>query len=131
MIPWRITAAASRVLTSSGTAIEPVRVGERELGVRALQVEGDDAITDVEVRHAGADRRDRAGPFLAGREGEWLLVDPLAVVDLDEVHPGGLDADERLAGTRTRIIDVLDPEHFRTAGLPDAYRSHRCSIAES
>jgi hypothetical protein len=110
---------------------EPVRRGNGELGIRALEVVRDHPVTDTHIRDAGTDGGHRAGSLLARRERESRLVDPRAVVDLDEVDSDRLDLYEDLARPGDGIVDRLDAKHLGTTGLADANRSHDCSIAES
>ncbi|MGZ5426081.1 MAG: PA3496 family putative envelope integrity protein [Thermoanaerobaculia bacterium] len=45
-------------------------------------------------------------------------------MDFDEVDTDRLDADERLAGFRRRVDDLLEAKRLRTAGSVDADGLH-------
>src|SRR6476469_7503775 len=72
--------------------------------------------------HTRPDRLDDACAFDAGRERQVLLIEAGAVVDVDEVQPGGLLAEANLAGTGLSNLDVFPLEDFWSSDLVDSDR---------
>jgi hypothetical protein len=49
---------------------------------------------------------------------------PPALVQVEAIDAGGLDAHQHLALARLGLRHLLDPEHLRPAGLVDHDRAH-------
>src|SRR5206468_12108441 len=82
-------------------------------------------VAGPEILDLSAHGLDRPGALLADGEGEGGdLVEAGPVVDVDEVDPRRLDADDRLAGAGSRIGNLFIPEHLGAAGLVDANGFH-------
>jgi hypothetical protein len=76
-------------------------------GVGAEIVIIGDAVAGMKIGHAGPDRHHLAGGFIAGDERQSRrLVEPGAVVDVDEVEADGMLADTDLAGSGGRHLDA-------------------------
>src|SRR5690606_16727793 len=86
-------------------------------------------VPGLEAGDALAHRLDDAGDFTAGRERQLgnelvLLLDDQGV---REIHPGGLDVDQDLAGARHGICDFLDHERLGRAPCLATYGFHAVS----
>src|SRR6185437_6018061 len=83
------------------------------------------AVADREAARAGAERADRSRRLGAERERTRDLIQPFALIDVDEVDARGLDVDQELARFRPRVGDVVDSKHFRPTRLMRPNRFHR------
>ena len=124
-MPWSMAAAPVRESTPAG------RVTSRSAGT-TLWVAYDPGTpvhaTRSPTRTAvtpGPTRLDDTRPLEPERKRELALVEPGALVDVDEVHPGRLEADEGLALAGLGRGQVVEPHGLRTAVLVDADRSHQ------
>ena len=91
-------------------------------GVAAeIEIVGD-AVAGVKIGHAGPDRQDLAGGFIAGDERQpRRLVETGAIVHVDEVQADGMLADANLAGSRRGHIHGFIYQGFRTPYLVHAH----------
>src|SRR5690606_30206114 len=85
---------------------------------RAIAVR--DAVADLDVRDAVADRRHDAGALEPDLAGHRLRVQAVAEIDVDVVQPDRVVAHLRLARTRRTDVDVDVLHDLWAAGLRDA-----------
>ncbi len=71
-----------------------------------------------------ADLQHLAGSLGAGREREVHRVAAGALLHVDHVHPGRVEADQHLPCGRVVILHLLDDEHLRPSVFPYADRFH-------
>jgi len=83
-----------------------------------------DAIADLEVGDAGADRDDLAGPFIAGdkRHADRRRIHAHAEIGIDVIDAARMLLELDLPRPRRRHLDVLECQHLGTAGLVYAHR---------
>src|ERR1035437_1058974 len=104
---------------------ESARGDESLLRIRALRVDGRDAVARLQPGDAWSDAFHDARDFDPRRERiSRGLVEAEPKVDGDEVEADRLDADERLAFFRRRSGDVLEAQGLGPAGSGNADRFH-------
>src|SRR5690606_25557005 len=109
---------------------QPRRVHDRVLGVAPRLPRVGDAVADLHFLDALAHRVDHARTFGARREGEGELVEPRAVVDVDEIDAGVLEPHPGLARPGLRSRHVLETQYLGAAVLVDTNRAHGSPPAE-
>ncbi len=89
-----------------------------------------DAVAGLPALHAAADLLDVACDLDAERvrEVDRKARDPFADVDVEVVQGAGPDPDRHLAGTRFRVVDLLELEDIRVAELVEPYRLHAIDL---
>ena len=87
-----------------------------QLGVGAGCRRPGDPVTDGDLADVGADRDDRPGALRAHDVRERHRVDAGPAVGVDEVDPGGGDADEDLVGGGLGVGELGELEDVGTAG---------------
>src|SRR5918997_906805 len=93
-------------------------------GVGPHDVRERDVVAGREILDALTDGVYLAGAFLAQREGRLYRVEPHALVDVYEVHPGRGESHASLARSRLRDGNVLVAQNLRSAMLVDLDRLH-------
>jgi hypothetical protein len=85
-----------------------------------------DAIADLEVSDARADRDDLAGPLIAGdeRHANRRRVHAHAEIGVDVVDAARVLLELDLPRPRRRYLDVLECQHLGATGLVDAHRRY-------
>jgi hypothetical protein len=99
---------------------ETVRRDEHMCRVRPVHVRPRDALADAHVADSAAHLLDKACSFDAERERHRQLVLAAALVDVDEVHSGSLDADQGLPRAGRGKLHVVELHHFGSARLVSA-----------
>ena len=74
-------------------------------------------VAGLQVAHVGTNGRYHAGGFLTVCERQIRLVEAGSEVNIDEVHPGGIDLDKCLIGRGRGVWGVLVGENLRAAML--------------
>ena len=94
----------------------------RSRGIAAeIEIIGD-AVAGMKIGHAGPDRQNLAGGFVAGDERQSRrLVEAGAVIHVDEIQADGVLADANLAGSRRGHVHVLINQGFRAPHLVHAH----------
>ena len=119
-----------KLCSCNGTvALDPKRLAEALKAKQPLTVHRElcrkesaafqSALADPDVRDAGTHLLDDTGGLFAERQRQWLLVETLAVVDIDEVEPRGFHPHQHLPRTRRRCRRVRDTHDLRAAELRD------------
>ena len=105
---------------------ETVRGDAARLGVRARYVvHVGDVVADLEPARFPAHRRDDAGRFAAESRGHLLLrIQPVAIVDVDEVEPDGGVMHLHLIRPRRCDLHVLEPHDLWSTHLVNTNRAH-------
>src|SRR3989442_3906328 len=103
---------------------EPRRRHRRVLRVRAGHARVGDLVAAFPLGDAGTHGRHGAARFEAERERHLELVEAAALIDVDEVHPGRVDLDDRLARFGLGLGGVLELHDVGTAGRVDSDRFH-------
>src|SRR2546425_1254627 len=103
---------------------DPVGGHDGVLRVRALHCSVGDAGPDLHVADPRPGRRYGPGCFLPQRERQRRLVQPGAMVKVDEVDPGSLDPDDHLPRAGRGLWHVLVAQRFGTARGVHADRLH-------
>ena len=89
---------------------------DAHVGIGALRSEQiADAVADLDVGHAGANRLDHADGVGAEPVRQRQRITSGAEVNVDEVHGDVAVAHARLAGPRIADVDLFDAKHFGTA----------------
>src|SRR5439155_18926188 len=78
------------------------------------------ALPDAHLGDARPDLLHHTSAFHPHRERHGQRVLPAALVDVDEVHPGRLDAHQRLPRAGGRELHLVDLHHLGAAGLVGA-----------
>ena len=93
--------------------------------IRAERAYVADAITDLDVGRAGADRDHLPCPLIAGneRQPDGRRIHAHSKIRVDEVDAGGMVLDLDLTRARVRHGNILVSQHF---GPADLVYSHRC-----
>ncbi|MDT4819728.1 hypothetical protein FQZ97_528520 [compost metagenome] len=73
-----------------------------------------------QVLHARADRLDHPGALHAELQRERQAIQPLALVDVEEIHPDGVVTDAHLARAGLADRNLDQAQRLRPAGLVDA-----------
>ena len=90
-----------------------------------------DPIADTDFLDTGPDLEHLAGPLGAWRVGQGHRVGPGALLDVDHVHPGSVEADQRLALGRLRSFDVFHDHDVGITLFVDPDRAHRFPLGRS
>ena len=116
MRPWRGSAAATWSETPSGTSSAFDSRTAHQLGVGAGCRRPRDPVADGDLADVGADGDDRPGALRAHDVRERHRVHAGPAVRVDEVDPGGGDADEDLVGGGLGVGELGELEDVGTAG---------------
>ena len=101
------------------------------VGVGAEHHRERDPISDRYLLDARADLEHLAGPLRTGGVGQGHRVGTGALLDVDHVHPGRVDADQRLALGRFRSFDVLHHHDVGFTLFVDPERTHLLPLGQS
>ena len=115
MRPWRGSAAATWSETPSGTSSAFDSRTVDQLGVGAGCRRPGDPVADGDLADVGADGDDRPGALRAHDVRERHRVHAGPAVRVDEVDPGGGDADEDLVGGGLGVGELGELEDVGTA----------------
>ena len=116
---------------SSGDEVERRRDRRVEgqhnpLGLRRrVGGQAEHAVTDRDIGDALAELVDHAGRLVSQGLWELLVHQSVALLPIARVDAGGADRDPHLAGTRMRVGQLDDLEHFRAAEPAEADCLHR------
>ena len=103
---------------------QPVRQHHGVLCICAHRAGVGDAVADGDAAHVAPHGDDGARRFLAERRRQRDRVNPLPLVDVDEVHARRRHLDQRLARARLRVRHLLVAQHLRSTRLVDPHRMH-------
>ena len=87
------------------------------LGVRAVHHDRDDALADLAIAHAGADREDRPAALVADDVRNLRHLAACAVADVAALDRNRLDPDQHAVRRADRIGDILVLQHGGGTGL--------------
>ena len=116
------------VVDAIGETDQPLRRHQPRLGVAAAGPLIDDSVPRLHRRHARANGLDYTSPLAPHHRWQRNRIEPLALVDVDEVQADGGLPDERFSRTGDRHRQ-LDPFHDLGAAVAfDAdHMGHRCA----
>jgi hypothetical protein len=110
-------------LDALGELDQPVGVDQPLLGIAADRSGISDPVARLHIGDVRSDRFDQAGALHARGERQLLRVEPGAVIDVDEVEPGGFLLEPDLARAGLTDLDILPLEDLRPSGIMDSDRA--------